>query len=185
MALSNARLNQGLSRFTDPKSASFKAEVDEKTGNFPKDGEELGEFWSKAIVAYTATISPPPALLPTFIAGLAVMQKAMSVALRPAALPDPTGIIFEQVFNIAFQVYGNALGALLIASSPGVYVGFTPPVGAVGTEIKLKVLPLGSSGAPAKEVVDKMVEIISAWFKSGTLLPTPPGPAIPPPIPWS
>ena len=97
------------------------------------------------------------------------MQKVLSVALRPASLPDPTGQVFETVFNTAFSIYGNALGALILASSPGVYSLFTPPVTLVGTEIKLKALPLGMSDAPHKEVMEKISEVVSAWFKTGTV----------------
>ena len=97
------------------------------------------------------------------------MQKPLSVGLRPASLPDPAGQVFETVFNTAFSIYGKALGALILASSPGVYSAFTPPVTLVGTEIKLKALPLGMSGASHKEVMEKIAEVVSTWFKTGTV----------------
>jgi len=60
MPLSNNILNAGLSRFMDPKSSSFKSEIDGKTGKFPENKEEFGDFWSKATAAYIATLSPAP-----------------------------------------------------------------------------------------------------------------------------
>ncbi len=181
MPLSDEILRQGLSRFMVPDSDAFLKEIDGEVGRFPRDGEDLGEFWSKATIAYTTTLSPLPVNNLTWLGGLAAMQKVLSEALRPASLPDPTGQVFETVFNTAFSIYGNALGALILASSPGVYSLFTPPVTLVGTEIKLKALPLGMSGAPHKEVMEKISEVVSAWFKTGTVTIT----GATTPITWS
>ena len=169
MPLSSAVLNQGLSRFMDPESSSFKAKIDGKIGSLPKDGEELGEFWSKAVTTYVATLAPPPVNTATWIAGLEVMRRALAIALSPAAVPDPTNLIYEQTFNLAFAAYGTALGTLILASSPGVYAVFTPPAGALGTQLKLRVFPVGLRGDPASKVVEENVKTISDWLKTGTV----------------
>ena len=119
MPLSDRILNQGLSRFMDPASSSFKAKIDGKTGSLPKDGEDLGEFWSKAIISYTATLAPPPVNTVIWVAGLEAMRRILSVALRPAALPDPTNLVFEQTFNLAFTAYGTALGVIRATRDSG------------------------------------------------------------------
>jgi hypothetical protein len=171
MPLSNSVLNQGLSRFMDPESSSFKAKLDGKTGILPKDGEELGEFWSKAITAYVATLAPPPVNTASWIAGLEVMRRALAIALRPAAVPDPTNLVYSQTFNLVFTAYGTALGLLILASSPGIYSISTPPVGALGTQLKARVFPIGLSGGTAAEVVEESVKTISQWIKTGTVTP--------------
>jgi hypothetical protein len=171
MPLSDRILNQGLSRFMDPASSSFKAKIDGKTGSLPKDGEDLGEFWSKAIISYTATLAPPPVNTVIWVAGLEAMRRILSVALRPAALPDPTNLVFEQTFNLAFTAYGTALGLLILASSPGIYSISTPPIGALGTQLKARVFPIGLRGGTAAEVVEESVKTISQWIKTGTVTP--------------
>tara|TARA_R100000805_G_C3597339_1_gene98341 strand:- start:517 stop:1059 length:543 start_codon:yes stop_codon:yes gene_type:complete len=172
MPLSNNILNAGLSRFMDPDSSSFKSMIDGKIGSFPKDGEELGEFWSKAITAYVATLAPPPANTVAWLAGLEAMRRALAIALRPAVVPDPTNLIYEQTFNSAFTAYGTALGLLILASSPGIYSISTPPAGALGTQLKATVFPVGLAGGKASEVVEENVKVISAWFKTGTVTTT-------------
>jgi hypothetical protein len=181
MPLSDEILQQGLSRFMVPDSTAFQKEIDGESGRFPSGGEDLGEFWSKATVAYTTTLSPTPVNALAWTAGLSVMQEALSLGLRPAALPDPTGQVFETVFNTTFSAYGLALGALILVSSPGVYSAFTPPVTLVGTEIKIKVLPVGMAGGTHKDVMEKIAEVVSGWLKSGAVVPV----GGPPPIPWT
>ena len=175
MPLSDAVLNQGLSRFMDPESSSFKSKIDGKTGSLPKDGEEIGEFWSKAITTYVAALAPPPVNAVAWLAGLEAMRRALAIALRPVGDLDPAipaEIVYEQTFNLAFAAYGTALGTLILAATPGAYAAFTPPAGALGTQLKATVFPVGLDGGTASEVVEENVKVISAWFKTGTVATT-------------
>ena len=177
MPLIDSVLNDGLSRFMDSESETFKRSL----GKFPESQDEFGRFWSKAIVDYTRGLTPPPTRSEIWNSGLKTMEAALSKALSPAALPDMEMIFFEKIFNSAFQVYGASLGTLILASSPGVYSSFTPPIFLLGTQIKGSVFPIGVKGGSGKDIVNASVNVISSWVRTGTVIPT----GGTPPIPWS
>lgn len=192
MPLSNNILNAGLSRFMDPKSSSFKSEIDGKTGKFPENKEEFGDFWSKATAAYIATLSPAPKNPIAWAAGIKLIQSALSEVLEPAILPDPTNTLSEIIFNTAFSALGISLSTLIVfaGTPPGgapTILSATPPTELLGTKIKNEVYPFCKRpGVTHAQVVEKYTEVISSWFKTGAYVPVPPpGSPPPPPINWS
>jgi len=181
MALNQEVFRASLSRFMDPESEEWKLLIDGSAGNYPESSDEFGQKWAESIssllfAAPTTQMVPPVVTTPQSVTSFHFLIEALSLALE-AARPDPplipTASLFRQVFNSAFSLFGSSLSGMIATNSGGVA---TPPGGQIGTQIMSVVEEIQNDisiehNRKSTEVVNRITEVVVAWFKTGTYTP--------------
>ena len=157
MPLSSSVLEQELSKFMDPESASFETA--------PENGAEFAQKFSSAINTYASSILPASATL-------SVAQAALQGSLMTVG--PPPGMPFPVVITAGMTAYAVAL-------VPGMLPAFAsvPPVPPLGPLILASVMPLGMAGAPAATCITALAATIDGWFRTGVAVNTQSGVTIP------
>ena len=109
MPLNNEMLRTSLSKFMDPDSDNFV--------KLAATNVEFADFWKSAIYEYTLPMTPIALNPAVWLAATEASTTALRTALLPSFLPDPTGLVYETIFNLAFLAYGTALAVAIPISS--------------------------------------------------------------------
>lgn len=142
MALVKNILTIEMEKFMDQESPNFVT--------FPSDVEQTAEVWSFAINEYAQNVFP-----------LSVTSDTAREAFRTQMLILDNSIgNGDIVFKAAFTQYATVLAAGMqpnfTGAAPSSPIEFAP------------VYILGLGGASNKICMDAMINIIDAWFKTGT-----------------
>ena len=134
---------------------------------------DLPLMWSEAIGGFTSTIIPP--ILPTLLdAAEALLKTSLIPALERPTSESPD--LASAVWNASMATFAAAVGAGMMASTPGAYVAMIPPPVPFFTVVFETLVETDSADVAAADMAIK----IYAWFMTGTITPTGASP-----IPWT
>lgn len=148
MALVKSILLAEIRKINDPEYVSFEG--------FPVDSTESATRWSAAIKTYASTVVP--VATPASMTLAAAAMAAIIVTITAAAVNGVTQLPISFT-NFAVQV---ALGML------PAFVGTPPPVPIDFSS----VYSIGNAGGTSEDCANEMANVIDAWFKTGTAVPS-------------